>query len=165
MAAHGEQQEHVDLISLFASAAETSKRESNNDDLLIVKSGFPRPKERFLDRLAELFTLKKKASFVTATTIDKLFCKVCALRRTLLRCVPNQLAKRDHQILLLCLFDGDRGLLEEDFPDVIVSLTIFSHHDNGSTQRLNTTSKSHSMQACQVSSLLPSLVNKGHCLF
>ncbi|KAL9630058.1 MAG: hypothetical protein Q9204_004920 [Flavoplaca sp. TL-2023a] len=81
VAAHGEQQENVDPISLFASAAETSKREFNNDDLLIVKSGFPRPKERFLDRLAELFTRKKKANFVTATAMDKRFCKVCALRR------------------------------------------------------------------------------------
>ncbi len=72
VAAHGKQQEQVDSISSVGSAEKTTESDSDSDDdLLIVGSGFPRLKERFLDRLAELFTRRKEASFVTATAIDE----------------------------------------------------------------------------------------------
>ncbi|KAL8847331.1 MAG: hypothetical protein Q9221_007614 [Calogaya cf. arnoldii] len=72
VAAHGEQQELVDCDSSSGYAEEATKSDlDDDDDILIVESGFPRLKERFLDRLAELFTREQEASFVTATSMDE----------------------------------------------------------------------------------------------
>ena len=75
IAAQGEQQENIEHESGLEASADDVE-DDMNDGLMIVGSGLPSLKRKFLDRLAEIFARKKFASFVSATAMEEFEDKV-----------------------------------------------------------------------------------------
>ena len=70
IAAQGEQQESEKYETKLDEAADESDA-STDDGVMIVDSGLPGLKRRFLDRLAEIFAREKLAAFVSATSMKE----------------------------------------------------------------------------------------------
>ena len=70
IASHGEQQCVADDETAIDPDVDTTNSDCE-DNLMILKSGLPGLKRRFLDRLAEIFAREKQASFVAATAMDE----------------------------------------------------------------------------------------------
>ncbi len=70
IAAQGEQQTNAEYEVGFEENDDESDAVTD-DGLMIVDSGLPSLKRKFLDRLAETFARKKLASFVSATAMEE----------------------------------------------------------------------------------------------
>ncbi len=70
IAAQGEQQTNVEYEIGFGENDNESDAVTD-DGLMIVDSGLPSLKRKFLDRLAETFAREKLASFVSATAMEE----------------------------------------------------------------------------------------------
>ena len=91
IAAQGEQQENIEYENGLEASADDVE-DDMNDGLMIVESGLPGLKRKFLDRLAEIFARKKLASFVSATAMEEFEDKV------VIHIVRNEVfAKKDQQ--------------------------------------------------------------------
>ena len=91
IAAQGEQQEDIEHENGLSASADDVE-DDMNDGLMIVDSGLPSLKRKFLHRLAEVFARKKLASFVSATAMEEFEDKV------VIHIVSNEVfAKKDQQ--------------------------------------------------------------------
>lgn len=70
IAAQGEQQDSADYDLGFDENMDDLDADTD-DGLMIIDSGLPSLKRKFLDRLAETFAREKKASFVSATAMKE----------------------------------------------------------------------------------------------
>ena len=70
IAAQGEQQEDVEYDNESGMSADDTDTDTD-DGLMIVDSGLPSLKRKFLDRMAEVFARKKLASFVSAAAMEE----------------------------------------------------------------------------------------------
>ena len=91
IAAQGEQQENIEHENGLEASADDVE-DDMNDGLMVVDSGLPSLKRKFLDRLAEIFARKKLAGFVSATAMEEFEDKV------VIRIVRNEVfAEKDQQ--------------------------------------------------------------------